>query len=482
MIQSPGESEFRPQTGAVKFAMFIAGAVLLLMMGFGLVMRAAQGAIITLSPMTFYEVMTAHGAGMVATASLTGAAILWYFMGRHLDLAGAVFWAFIASFLISAALVLESVFIGGYAGAWTFLYPLPALSNNAWSHNAAATFLLGYLVLGTGFLVLYLEIGRKLIARYGGIGGALGWPTMVGRKVDPPPPSVIAAMATIIFNAIGTVAGAIVVVASIVNMYYPEFEIDALLAKNLIYFFGHVFINSTIYMAVIAVYELIPEYTGVKWKASRLFITSWSLVILYVLAVYPHHLFQDMAMPGWMMIMGQVLSYLSGIPLLAVTAFSLIVYLGKAKSMHWDLASAMLVLGVAGWSMGAVPAIIDGMISVNSVMHNTLWVPGHFHTYLILGEIAMSFGFMMWLVRRKSGAAHPRLGWLVFLAYVVGGLGFVLMFLVSGAMSVPRRWAVYAPEWISVTQIATGFAVLLITGATALFVIYVLRLRAAADR
>ncbi len=233
MIQSPGESQFRPQTGAVKFAMFIAGAVLLLMMGFGLVMRAAQGAIITLSPMTFYEVMTAHGAGMVATASLTGAAILWYFMGRHLDLAGAVFWAFIASFLISAALVLESVFIGGYAGAWTFLYPLPALSNNAWSHNAAATFLLGYLVLGTGFLVLYLEIGRKLIARYGGIGGALGWPTMVGRKVDPPPPSVIAAMATIIFNAIGTVAGAIVVVASIVNMYYPEFEIDALLAKNL---------------------------------------------------------------------------------------------------------------------------------------------------------------------------------------------------------------------------------------------------------
>jgi len=36
------------------------------------------------------------------------------------------------------------------------------------------------------------------------------------------------------------------------------FGIDALLAKNLIYFFGHVFINTTIYMAVIAVYEIIP--------------------------------------------------------------------------------------------------------------------------------------------------------------------------------------------------------------------------------
>ena len=39
-------------------------------------------------------------------------------------------------------------------------------------------------------------------------------------------------------------------------------QVDALLAKNMIYFFGHVFINASIYMAVTAVYEIIPEYTG----------------------------------------------------------------------------------------------------------------------------------------------------------------------------------------------------------------------------
>ena len=32
-----------------------------------------------------------------------------------------------------------------------------------------------------------------------------------------------------------------------------------------------------------------------------------------------------LAMPAWALVMGQVVSYLSGIPLLAVTAFSLIV-------------------------------------------------------------------------------------------------------------------------------------------------------------
>ena len=93
-----------------------------------------------------------------------------------------------------------------------------------------------------------------------------------------------------------------------------------------------------------------------------------------------------------------MISYLSGIPLLAVTAYSLCVYLYGSK-LRWDLASSLLVLAVAGWSVGTVPAIIDGMVSVNVVMHNTQWVPGHFHIYLLLGEVAMSFGFMAWLVR-----------------------------------------------------------------------------------
>ena len=40
------------------------------------------------------------------------------------------------------------------------------------------------------------------------------------------------------------------------------------------------------------------------------------------------------------------------------------------------------------------------------VMHNTQWVPGHFHIYLLLGEVAMSFGFMAWLVRGARAGAE----------------------------------------------------------------------------
>ena len=247
----------------------------------------------------------------------------------------------------------------------------------------------------------------------------------------------------------------------------PAFAIDPLLAKNMIYFFGHVFINATIYMAVIAVYEIIPEYTGRPWKTSRIFAAAWSAILLMVLAVYPHHLLQDTVMPGWALAMGQVISYAAGLPLIAVTAFSLLVYLNRS-GIRWDLASALLVTGVFGWTAGTIPAIIDAIIVVNRVMHNTLWVPGHFHFYLLIGEMAMAFGFMAWLTRARAAEGLSGDGLLG-----VPGLSDrrhrrCVMFLIGGAMSVPRRWAVHLPEWFVQDRVGSLFAVLSIIGALVL--------------
>jgi cytochrome c oxidase subunit I len=467
------ENTNNPQSLAVKLTMLLAGIVFLLMMILGLVMRAAQGGLLEIDATLFYQIMTAHGAGMVGTAGLTGAAIMWYFVGRYVDLITGVYWAFLGFFLLGVVLILGGIFIGGFGGGWTFLFPLPAISGGAWEAGAAASFILGYTAIGVGFLLLHLEIGRKLIIAYGGIGGALAWPMAFGKaqQGEAPPPAVVAAMATTIFNTIGIVVGAAVLVCSLVNLLVPAFAIDALLAKNMIFFFGHVFINASIYMAVIAVYEIVPEYTGKPWKTTRVFALAWTSILLFVMAVYPHHLLQDTVMPAWALVMGQIVSYLSGIPLLAVTAFSLCVYL-RGSSIRWDLASALLVLGVAGWSVGSVPAIIDGMISVNRLMHNTQWVPGHFHIYLILGEVAMSFGFMAWLVKNSRAAGLSGLDRTGLWVYILGGAGFTVMFLISGALSVPRRWAVHAEEWFLQDRLATGFGTLVIVGALIFVAIY----------
>ncbi|MGH6825411.1 cbb3-type cytochrome c oxidase subunit I [Methyloceanibacter sp.] len=462
--------------GLAPIALLLAGAVFLLMMLVGLLMRSAQGNLVVVDPVLFYQLMTAHGVGMVGAAGLSGAAVMWYFLGRHVPLSTTVFAIFLGLFLLGVVLILGAIFVGGFAAAWTFLYPLPAHSGGAWSDNAAVAFLCGLVSIGVGFLLFYLEAGRAILARYGSLPKAMAWPlAFTGKMDDVPPPTVIASTAVIIFNSLGIVVGAAVLVISLINLLVPTFAVDALLAKNMIYFFGHVFINASIYMAVIGVYEVIPEYTGRPWKSSRAFAIAWTAILLFVLSVYPHHLMQDTVMPGWALILGQVVSYLSAIPVLAVTAFGLLGNV-RGSGMRWDLASSLLFIGVFGWSIGVVPAVVDGVISANKLMHNTQWVPGHFHTYLLLGEVAMSFGVMAWLVRNREQATFNGLDRTAFWAYVAGSLGFILVLLTAGAMSVPRRWAVHAPEWIAQDRISSLFAFVIVLGATYFVVRYAIRL------
>ena len=101
----------------------------------------------------------------------------------------------------------------------------------------------------------------------------------------------------VIVNVVSILSGAVVLVLTLVNLFNPAFVLDALLVKNLIYVFGHIFINATIYQAIIVVYELLPRYTGRPWKVTKPFLGAWTVSTLLVISVYPHHLLMDFVMP-----------------------------------------------------------------------------------------------------------------------------------------------------------------------------------------
>jgi cytochrome c oxidase subunit 1 len=339
-----------------------------------------------------------------------------------------------------------------------------------WGPHAAAAFVGGLVFIGVGFLLFYLDCAIAILRRYGSFWKALGLDQLFrSGPVDTSlPPTVVASTMVVIIQVLGILAGAVVLVMSLVNIYVPSVTFDPLLMKNLIFFFGHVFINATIYMAVIGVYEIVPRYTGRPWTINRPFLASWLAVTLIVMAVYPHHLLMDYAMPKWMMVVGQVLSYLSGIPILLVTAYGALANIHRS-GLEWDLPLRLIIFSLFGWAAGVIPAIIDGVIRVNLVMHNTQWVPGHFHFYLMLGLIPMLLGTMLYVCTREKWT-ESALDRASFWTYGVAGAVFCFVFLAAGWQGVPRRFAVHDGAWLGYAQIGTVAAVLMLVAAVLLCV------------
>lgn len=443
------------------------GLVLLLMMLAGLWMRLGQAGWLDVDAALFYELMTLHGTGMVGIVALGGAAIMWHFLSAHIQLNSLVMGVNFVLFLIGVAAIIVADLIGGFGGAWTFLYPLPAMSQGAWPDWAAGLHLGGLLLIGVGFLIWCLEIARGLIAEYGNLGRSHGWHVLFrGSTEQIPPPTVVAATMVTIVTILSLIAGAAILIMSLINLAFPAVEINPLLAKNLIYFFGHAFINATIYMGVIAVYEILPRMTGRTWKTSKVFIAAWTTSTVMVLVIFPHHLLMDFAMPVWSMALAQVLSYVNSFPVLVVTGLGALAILHRS-GIRWDLVSTLLLISMFGWMAGVIPAVIDATVVTNKVMHNTMWVPGHFHFYLLLGLLPMIFAFMLYLARGEDARSEG--SDLLAVLYLVFGLGFVAMFLAGGWASVPRRWAEHLPEW----QIWDRIAVVMSAGVIIISTLFV---------
>ncbi|MGH8863669.1 MAG: hypothetical protein ACREVZ_03340, partial [Burkholderiales bacterium] len=69
----------------------VTAVVLLLLMLFGVLMRLAQGGDLALPADRFYQLMTAHGIGMVAIVGLGSSAVMWYFLARYVRLTTGIF-------------------------------------------------------------------------------------------------------------------------------------------------------------------------------------------------------------------------------------------------------------------------------------------------------------------------------------------------------------------------------------------------------
>jgi cytochrome c oxidase subunit 1 len=443
-------------------------AITALMILAGLMMRAAQANWMPLSTGSFYALLTLHGAGMIVALALCGMGGLWSLMRRHASLSAVPAVVTYGLTMLGVAAVLVATLGGGFAGLYTFLYPLPF--HGTWPSWATGLFLIGILLVNFGWMIWCLQMLGAVMRTYGGLRGALAWDFVwhpqafreAGRHA--PPPEAFPALVAGIDGLLAGMDCMLLGIALLTHWIDPRVHIDPLWAKNLTYFFAHTFANLIIYMLAAFIYVGLSYATRRKYQTSVVFVIAWWSSLVFILTNYSHHLYMDFVQPRPLQYLGELSSYLTAVPVTTVTIFTALMLVWRS-GMRWTLGSIFMYSGLVGWVVGGIDPEIDASVPFNLHLHNTLWVPAHFHTYLLGGCLLFVVGWVFLLIESRS-VRHTSalLRWVVSLLTFGGMAVFLMGFYCGGAWGVPRRYAVEPPPGPLTAKFATIGAIVMIVG------------------
>lgn len=445
-----------------------------LMLLAGLTMRTAQADWMPLPPEWFYAILTLHGAGMVVALAVCAMGGLWFLIRRHVELNAALAVLAWALIMMGVVGVIVATLVGRFGGLYTFLYPLPFGGN--WPGWATGMFLIGMVLVNAGWMIWCFQMLGSVLRAFDGFRGALAWDYVwhkqafqaAGRRA--PPPEALPALMVGLDGLIAGMAATLLGISLVVRWLDPRVLIDPLWAKNLTYFWAHTLANLIIYMLAALIYVGLPYATRRTYHTSTVLVVGWWTSMVLTLTNYFHHLYMDFVQPGILQYVGELSSYLSALPVTAVTVFSALMLVWRSR-IRWSLGAIFMYSGLVGWIVGGIGAEIDASVPFNVLLHNTLWVPAHFHTYMLGGCLLFVLGWVFLLLESRSARQTSGImRWLIAVLSFGGLIVFLLGFYFGGAYGVPRRYATEPAPGPFISQIATVGAVIMLIGFALTFV------------
>jgi len=251
--------------------------------------------------------------------------------------------------------------------------------------------------------------------------------------------------------------------------------IDPMVARILFWWFGHPLVYFWLLPAYVLWYTVLPKVAG-----GRLFSDSLGrmVFILFVLLSTPvgfHHQFSDPGISAGWKFTHTITTFAILYPSF-VTAFTVIASLEVAGRMkgarglfNWigklpwgDPFFAAIALAMIAFTFGGFGGAINAAYAMNSMVHNTAWIMGHFH--ITLGTTAaLSFmGGAYWLLPRILGRELRFRGLARLQPYLwfAGMSLFSISYHIAGLRGLPRRvysatlTGEYGGDWQGLTVIA----------------------------
>lgn len=266
-------------------------------------------------------------------------------------------------------------------------------------------------------------------------------------------------------------------------------RIDPIVARTYFWWFGHPLTYFWLVPAYVLWYTVLPRVAGGKLFSDALTRVVFVQFVLFSTPVGLHHQFTDPGIAGGWKLLHTITTYAIMFPSL-VTAFTVIASLelaGRARGgtgrlgwlrvLPWaDPFFAGVALAMITFALGGFGGAVNAAYAMNSMIHNTAWVQGHFH--LTVGTaVALTFmGATYWLLPRLTGRAiaFPRVATGQPYLWFVGMLCFSIPSHIAGLMGMPRR--VYtgafggveaAQAWVPLVNLSAVGGVILFVSAAA---------------
>lgn len=418
----------------------------------------------------YYQILTVHGVilGLVLTT--------YFIIGFHFSLMGKTvgisikqrktawiaFWIMVLGTVMTAVTILY----GQASVLYTFYAPLRA-------HPA-----------------FYIGLALVIIGSW--IAGFVNWRQLaVWKKEHPGKKSPLLAFMVTINTVMWFIASLGVAVAVLVqfipwSLGYAE-TINVLISRTLFWYFGHPLVYFWLLPAYMAWYAIIPKIIGGKLFSDSLARLSFVLFLFFSIPVGFHHQLTEPGIdPTWKFIQ-VVLTFMVVIPSL-MTAFSMFAtfeitgrrkgakgLFGWFKKLPWkDVRFLAPFIGMLAFIPGGAGGIINASHQMNALIHNTIWVTGHFHLTVATTVMLTFFGISYWLIPHLRGRKlTPEINRLGIIQAIIWTVGMTIMsgaMHIAGLLGAPRRssYSEYGggeqvTEWI-------GYQMAQAIGGTILFI------------
>ncbi|MBK9345163.1 MAG: cbb3-type cytochrome c oxidase subunit I [Burkholderiales bacterium] len=413
---------------------------------------------------TFYMVLTAHGIDMLIFWIIFFEVAVLYFCSSTLlrcRLATPkVAWAAFVLMLIGAVMNNVAVFQGSSSVMMTSYVPM----------MAAPTFYLGLILFAVGALVaVFVFFGTLVVAKR-------------DKTYQGSVPLVTFGAITAAIIAVFTIAsGAIILVPTFFLSLGWIKEVDALVYRTIWWAFGHSSQQINVAAHISIWYAVAAIAFGAKPMSERVSRGAFLLYIVFLQLASAHHLLAD---PGvstaWKVVNTSYFMYFAVLASMihGLTIPGAIEVAQRAKGYNNGLFEWLrkapwgnpvwsgVFISIIGFGfLGGISGVMMGTEQLNMIIHNTIYVPGHFHATVVVGTTLsfMALTYFLIPVLFKREMINPGLAKIQPYLFGFSMYFFCLVMMGAGTLGVSRRhWdmafsgAAMAYEWPGAAYLLMG--------------------------